>query len=125
MATTFLVPENNAVSGLASPMSAAATSINLASGDGSLFPSTFPFHVSIDAEIIKVAARSGDTLSTLTRAQEGTTEAVHAAGVAVELLITAQAVSDLNAAVNEVERRTRSVTDISFGDSPLGESFAP
>jgi hypothetical protein len=125
MATTFLVPENNAVSKLAAFLAAGGLSLTLATGDGSLFPSTFPFHVTIDAEIIKVGARSSDVLSTLTRAQEGTAAADHAAEAVTELRVTAQAVSDLNTAVNELERRTRSVVDISFGDSPLGESFAP
>ena len=125
MATIFLVPKNDAVTALDADITAGATTLTVLSGDGSLFPSTFPFHVSIEEEIMEVGARSGDVLSTLTRGSESTSAAAHIRTAVVDLLITAQAVSDLNAAVNEVERRVRSVTDISFGDSSLGESYAP
>lgn len=103
MATTFLQVKNNAESTLASDITDVATSLTVAGGEGSKFPSVFPFHISIDDEIIKVGARSGDTLSSLTRAQEGTSAAAHSSGAGVELRITAQQMSDVHTAVNTLE----------------------
>ena len=78
----FLLAANNAQSVLAAGISASATTINLNTGTGSLFPSpttgvSFFKLTLIDAatgqlnEIVHVTARSGDTL-TVVRAQEGT-----------------------------------------------------
>ncbi len=102
MPTTFLVPRNNANSKLAAAITASATSLSVLSGEGARFPSTFPFHITIDNEILQVTGRSSDTL-TVTRAQESTTAASHKAGANVQLNITAKAISDLNAAVNSLE----------------------
>ena len=99
MATTFNVVKNNAVSTLDGAITDSASSLAVAAGEGSKFPSTFPFNITIDSEIIKVAARSTDTLSSLTRAQEGTSAAAHSDGVAAELRVTAQSPTDLNEAV--------------------------
>jgi hypothetical protein len=103
MATTFLKVKNNAESTLASDISDAATSLTVASSEGAKFPSTFPFPISIDDEIIKVGARSGDTLSSLTRGQEGTSAVAHSSGASVELRITAEQMSDIHTAVNTLE----------------------
>ena len=103
MATEFNVVKNNAVSTLAAEFAAGATSLTVAAGEGAKFPSTFPFNLSIEDEIIKVEARSTDTLSSITRAQEGTSDATHASGKAVELRVTAKSTTDLNAAVNTLE----------------------
>lgn len=102
MATTFLVPKNNANSKLAADITAVATSLTVPSGEGARFPSTYPFNISIDNEILKVTNRSTDTM-TVTRAQESTTAATHKAGANVQLNITAKAISDLNTAVNALE----------------------
>jgi len=102
MTTTFLVPKNDASSTLASGISDSDASLTVASGEGAKFPSTYPFNVRIDDEILQCTNRSTDTL-TVTRAQEGTTAAAHASGKAVELVITAKAISDLNTAVNTLE----------------------
>lgn len=104
MATVFLVPKNNAASALTAGVSDSAVSLPVT--DASLFPVTFPFHVSIDGEIVKVDGVSANNLTlsdVALRGQEGTTAASHLSGAAVELLITAKAVSDLNAAVNALE----------------------
>lgn len=93
--TTWLVAKNNAESALAADISDVATSLTVTTGEGAKFPSTFPFRVSIDSEIIEVGARTTDTLSSLTRAQESTTGAAHSAGATVELCITAGAVTQL------------------------------
>jgi hypothetical protein len=52
---------------------------------------------------VKVEARSGDILSSITRAQEGTAAAEHAAGKTVELLITAEQMTDIHTAINALE----------------------
>jgi hypothetical protein len=74
---------NNAASTLAGPITSGATTANLTTGTGSLFPNptggntyTGTF---VDAatglinEIVSVTAMSGDTISSMVRGQEGTT----------------------------------------------------
>lgn len=87
---------NNAISRLASAITADATSISLAAGTGSRFPTLgvgdhHPATLSKSDgsfEIVKVTARSGDTL-TATRAQEGTTALSFDADSLIEIRITA------------------------------------
>lgn len=100
MTTDFLVPKNNAASSANGAIGIGDLTIVVA--DGSVFPVTYPFHISIESEILRVTNNAANVL-TVVRAQEGTAAAAHASGVAVELLITAKAVSDLNSAVNVVE----------------------
>ena len=102
MATTFLKVKNRALSTLASDITDSDLSLTVAAGEGVLFPSTYPFHITIEDEILTCTNRSTDTL-TVTRAAEGTSAAAHTAGKAVALRITAQLLSDLNAAVNALE----------------------
>ena len=102
MATTFLVPKNNAVSTLDGGINDSVTLLDVAPGEGVLFPSSFPFNITIEDEILKCTNRVTDTL-TVVRGEEGTTPASHADGKAVELRITAKAISDLNTAVNAIE----------------------
>lgn len=83
---------NNASATLASSITNSATSISLTTGQGALFPSLsagdFFYATLVDAsnnlEIVKVTARSTDTL-TVTRAQDGTTASAYAAGDKLEL----------------------------------------
>jgi hypothetical protein len=102
MSTTFLVPKNNANGKLLAAITAAATSLSLLAGEGARFPSTYPFNISIDNEILQVTNRATDTM-TVTRAQEGTVAAIHSQSATVQLNITAKAISDLNTAVNVLE----------------------
>lgn len=94
--------KNNAVSRLASSITAASTSLSLTPGDGALFPALsagdyFPATIvraSDNAiEIVKVTARATDVL-TVTRAQEGTTALAFSAGDRIELRMTAQTFLD-------------------------------
>jgi len=94
--TTWLNVKNNAESALASAITAAATSLTLVSGEGSKFPAT-NFNITIDDEILLCSSRAGDVL-TVTRAQEGTTAAVHAAGAIVSLNVTAAVITQLQGA---------------------------
>ena len=102
MATTFQVAKNRAKSALAADITSAVTSLTVTAGEGTKFPSTYPFPITIEDEILKCTNRSTDTL-TVERAQEGTTAAAHATGKAVHLRITAKFASDLHTAVNTVE----------------------
>lgn len=85
---TFLYVKNRAVSTLASAITSTATSLTLSSGGGAKFPTSTPFHITIDDEILRVTAIAGDTF-TVSRGQEGTTATAHPDGAAVELRITA------------------------------------
>ena len=87
---------NAARSTLASSITNVATSLTVATGEGSRFPALSAgdwfYAVLQDAtnlEIVKVEARSGDTLSTITRAQQGTTAAAFSAGAVIGLRPTA------------------------------------
>ncbi len=100
--TTFYVPANNASGKLKTTIDDDDTSVVLDTGDGAAFPSTYPYPITIGAEILKVTNRSGDTL-TVERGAEDTAAVAHNAGVDVEMLITAKFVSDLNTAVNALE----------------------
>ena len=104
MATTFQVAKNRAKSKLAADITDTATSLTVTAGEGTKFPSTYPFPITIEDEILKCTNRSTDTL-TVERAQEGTTAAAHASGKAVHLRITAKFASDLHTAVNAIENR--------------------
>ncbi len=84
----FLKVKNRAFSTLASGISDSDLSLTVATGEGALFPSTYPFHITIEDEILECTTRSTDVL-TVTREAEGTTAAAHAEGKAVELRITA------------------------------------
>ena len=93
---------NNAATTLASGVSAGATSLPLASGKGALFPAitggdyyyaTLSLADESLREIVKVTARSGDTL-TVVRGQDGTTALAWSAGDKVELRITKAMLDD-------------------------------
>lgn len=89
----FLQVKNNAASILNSAITAGATSLTVAAGEGARFP-TSNFHITIDNEILKCTTRTGDVL-TVTRAQEGTVAAAHDAAKAVRLNITAEIISEI------------------------------
>lgn len=91
---------NNANSTLLSPISASALSLQVAAGEGALFPSPTGgdyflatlnkviYGIESDFEIVKVTARSTDVF-TIVRAQEGTTAQIYAASDKVSLRLTA------------------------------------
>jgi hypothetical protein len=100
---------NNAVGYLLSSITNTSTTIVLQAGQGALFPTisnasdyfmitiySIVDGVEYNHEIIKVQARSGDSL-TCTRAQEGTLGRPWAAGAPVECRITAQSMSTISA----------------------------
>lgn len=102
----FIV-DNNVESSVAdNPLAQAAVTLNVATGEGANFPSTFPYRLTIwddDAhpdptddsgmEIVECTARSTDAL-TIARGKEGTGDVAHANGERVALLITAGLFND-------------------------------
>lgn len=114
---------NNATATLASSITAAATTIPLASGTGSLFPSpTAPdiFHATLadvagNTEIVRVTSRSTDTL-TVVRGQEGTVARNFAAGDRVELRLTAAALNSLAQVDSQAFTGTPSAPTPALGD---------
>ncbi|WWT39859.1 hypothetical protein [Microcystis phage Mwe-JY25] len=95
---------NNAASVLQAPVTAAATTLTVASGEASRFPMPgagdwFPLTLTDGAgalEIVRAIARSGAVI-TIQRGQEGTTAVAWAAGSAVELRLTAAAIGEIDA----------------------------
>lgn len=119
MATPFLQVKNLAFSTLSAGVDDVATVFPVA--DVTKYPDVFPFHTSIEAEIVKVAGKDGSNLDPCTRAQEGTAAVSHSSGVDIELLITAQLLTDIYGAVNTLEDDI-TVVYIPFGSE---ESYAP
>jgi len=102
MATTFLVPKNRAFSKLAAAVNDSTTTFTVTAGEGANLPSTYPFHLTVEDEIVSVTNRSTDTL-TVVRAQQSTSAAAHPNKAYIALNITAKSVTDLNTAVNTIE----------------------
>lgn len=90
---------NNAATTLAAPITSTATTANLTTGTGSLFPSPSGGNLYVgtfvDAatgllnEIVNVSAMSGDTISTMVRGQESTTPKSWQAGDLFNNFVTA------------------------------------
>lgn len=87
---------NNATATLAASITSTSTSLTVTTGQGALFPTLATgdyFYATLtdssnNLEIVKVTARSGDTL-TATRGQESTTARAYAAADKLELRVTA------------------------------------
>lgn len=92
---------NNASGTIATAISSTDTGVALSTGDGAKFPSLAAneyFYATLvrsngALEIVKVTARSGDSL-TIVRAQEGTTATNFVSGSRFDLRVTAQSVRD-------------------------------
>lgn len=81
---------NTAKSTLASGFTIGGSTLTLASSGGAAFPATGPFAIKIDNEYFIVGTRSGDVLSSLTPAAEGSTAANHSLGATVTHILTAR-----------------------------------
>lgn len=98
-----------------------ASVTSLAVVDGSTFPSVGDFWIRIDDEIIKVGARSTNTLSSLTRGQAGggaSAAASHSSGAAVTGVLTSQAITQLRADITRwgTHATMDGLTDMKSGD---------
>lgn len=101
----FLKTKNRAFSKLASEVNDAVTSWVVE--DSSKFPTTYPFHITCEDEIVECTNNNtGTNTLTVIRAQEGTTGAYHAAAKRVELRITAEMISELQDAINNITAET-------------------
>ena len=114
--TNFAQVANNAVTTLASGRSSGASTLTVATGTGSLFPTPTPTNpvkltlvtsatrgtTSETLTILQATGRSGDTFSGLT-VIEGSTDRAYSAGDYVELRLTAGHVSAIHSAVNTAE----------------------
>lgn len=121
MTTQFLEVQNNAASVTAGAInnSSDPVTFSAATGEGGRFPSAYPYHLTIDDEILAVTSRTGDSM-TAARAQQGTTIASHSTGASVELRITSKLISDLNSAVNTLETGTALLAGRPGGQTILG-----
>ncbi len=123
---------NNGHSTLAASLTSSGTSITVASGHGSRFPSLssgeYFYATLIDAsnnlEIVKVTARSSDVL-TVTRAQEGTTARAYAIGDRVELRVTAQGLADLIASVDLTTLSASNLTSGTLAAARIADDSIP
>lgn len=92
---------NNATATLAASISTSSTSLTVTTSQGALFPTLgagdYFYATLVDSsnniEIVKITARSGDTL-TAVRAQESTTARIYAAADKLELRVTAAALTN-------------------------------
>lgn len=104
-ATPRQLISNNAATTLAGDITNVATTANLSSGAGALFPDpsanqyfllTFVDQATgLVNEIVKVTAMSGDTITTMVRGQEGTSAQPWAAGSIAASYITAGTIENL------------------------------
>lgn len=109
--TTVLTPPSPAVSG---------TSLILASGAGALMP-TPPFNATIcpadtvpttlNAEIVRVTAVTGDTVTSMQRAREGTTARTILAGDVFDAGITVRTLTDVESPVTALLDSVSALTD--------------
>lgn len=102
--------KNNAYSTLASGINASVTSITLAAGTGSRFPTAGGadyfyatlINTSNQMEVVKVTARSTDTL-TVVRGQDGTTARAYSASDRIELRVTAALLQDIRDSITPAD----------------------
>lgn len=121
---------NNGHSTLAASINSSDTSVTVASGHGSRFPSLtgsqYFYATLIDSsnnlEIVKVTARSSDVL-TITRAQESTTARAYAIGDRIELRATAAGLSAIySEAVADAIPGTDTITAAMIQANAVGSS---
>jgi hypothetical protein len=102
--TSFKRVKDRALSTLSATQLIGDPTLTLAAGGGALFP-TFAgntYWITVEGEQELVTGLAGDVLTT-TRAQNGTSAAEHAAGVAVEIRIVAAQTTAIQTAVNALE----------------------
>jgi hypothetical protein len=121
---------NFAYSTLTAGIGTGDTSLTVQTGDGTLFPAT-PFNATLwptgvqptrgdasgNAEIITVNTRSGDSFTSITRAQEGTTAKSFSSGAQIAATITKKTLTDV-----EDVLATTNVTLLSYQNRIVGAS---
>jgi len=119
MATTWLKLNNYAYGTLNAGINNAVTTIVLASGQGSRFPSTYNFMIVVGDstqgyEIMECTNRATDTL-TVGRAKEGTGALPFDSATDVRLLITKLYITELQDAINNIETGTTGLDSLDVG----------
>jgi len=130
--STLILFANNATSTLAEPITASATTATLAAGTGALFPNPtsgeYFVLTFLDAatqtirEIVWVTGISGDTITAMTRGQEGTTPTAYLAGDYAQSLITAgslQKISNVTQGITPLP-----VVGYEFASLPAASGYA-
>jgi hypothetical protein len=129
MATTFKQHKNNAISTLDTGIDDNDLTIEVAAGDGSLFPSgpcwitIFDDDVTL-GEIVLVDSRTTDTFTVNAsgRGAQNTIAQSWTSGVNVQLLMTAGALDQLQDAVNDIEDGTTTLTTVTASGAISGLS---
>jgi hypothetical protein len=123
---------NNASGELAVSITDAQTTLVLAAGQGSKFPTLGAqdyFYATLvnpsnELEIVKVTARTTDTL-TVIRAQAGTTARAYEAGDRLELRLVAAAFDDITGETNVALALKAPIESPTFTGIPSGPTAAP
>lgn len=120
--TTFLQKKDNAQSTIDGTLAAGASSVSTAAGEGSKFPSSGNFYVTVwdnttypnaptsdpNMEIMLISARSTDDLTIDTRGVGDTSDVEHADGSAIALLIMTEHLTEHETAINNLETQMTS-----------------
>ena len=118
--TSWLTINNFAESTLDGAISDSDLSLDVQSGDGAEFPSTYNFHIAVGDEtqgyeIMTVTNRSTDTF-TVTRAAEDSSATAFTDGTPVVLAITKQYLTELQDAINAIEDGSKSLDLVDLPD---------
>ena len=119
-ATDLWETTNRAVTTLAADV-VDAVGLTVVVADGSVYPASGRFKITIEDEIFDIASRAGNTLTVETRGAEGTTGIAHSFGTPVAMLFTAGHFEDLRdgiIATQEGYMRRPTVND----DAPQGKT---
>lgn len=128
MATSFHKVNNNAESVLASAIDDNDLSAAVQTGDGAEFDTakqylTIGRTVNTPGEVVDVTSRSSDTFTIATRGVDGTSATSHEAGDAVECLLVAAHIDEIQDAINAIENGTTTLSSVALpdiGSDPVG-----
>lgn len=108
MATSFHKVNNNAASTLNAAIDDNDLSLAVPTGEGAEFDTVAQYltlgrSATYNGEILDVASRSSDTFTITTRGVDGTSATAHDAGDAVECLLVAAHITEIQDAINAIE----------------------
>lgn len=85
-ATDLFMVENRAETTLNTALNNGASTVDVV--DGSVFPSSGRFKITVENEVIDIASRAGNTLTVESRGAEGTSDVTHGSGSTVSMQFT-------------------------------------
>ncbi|KKM81199.1 hypothetical protein LCGC14_1332270 [marine sediment metagenome] len=110
----------DALSTVATELSASATNLVVASDDA--FPTTFPFYITIDSEVLQVTALASSENFTVGRAKLETTAAIHTvskgAGLTIVTTANSKEIANLNNIGNLIRVRRNRPVEYRIGRQP-------